>query len=89
MSFNILTFGADPAGESLCTNAIHAAIKSCTEAGGGTVLIPAGKFLTGPIELKSNVQLCLDSGACLVFSDDPGVYPIVESRWRNPIFQES
>lgn len=89
MNFDITAFGADPDGESLCTHAIHAAIEACGAAGGGTVIIPAGKFLTGPIELKSNVQLCLDSGARLVFSDDPDLYPIVESRWEGaevPVF---
>jgi len=82
MQFDITAFGADPAGNSLSTGAIQTAIETCTAAGGGTVLVPAGKFLTGPIELKSNVRLCLDSGARLIFSDDPGLYPIVESRWE-------
>ncbi len=89
MNFDITAFGANPAGNSLCTNAVNAAIEACVAAGGGTVLIPSGKFLTGPIELKSNIQLRLDAGARLVFNDDPGLYPIVESRWEGaevPVF---
>lgn len=89
MDFDITAFGAVPGGESLCTNAVNAAIEACVAAGGGTVFIPSGKFLTGPIELKSNIQLRLDAGARLVFSNDPSLYPILESRWEGaevPVF---
>ena len=55
--FNILTYGADPTGVKLSTDAIQQAIDAAHNSGGGTVMIPAGIFLTGPIVLKSNVGL--------------------------------
>src|SRR6059058_1094723 len=46
-----------------CTAAIAAAIKACGDAGGGRVVIPAGNWLTGPIHLRSNIDLHLARGA--------------------------
>ena len=52
------------------------------EAGGGTVLIPEGTWLTGAIHLKSNVNLHLTEQAVLKFTDDPEDYlPVVFTRW--------
>src|SRR5207248_3772563 len=51
--------------------------------GGGTIYVPAGTFLTGPIHLESHITLYLDSGAVLKFSDDFDDYlPMVASRWE-------
>ena len=50
--FSILEYGADPTGVKLSTDAIQQAIDAAHNAGGGTVMIPAGIFLTGPIVLK-------------------------------------
>jgi polygalacturonase len=57
---------------------------SCSDEGGGTITIPAGKFeMDGPIELKSNVRLHLSDGATLVFTNDPNAYlPVVMSRYE-------
>ncbi|MCC6696463.1 MAG: glycoside hydrolase family 28 protein [Candidatus Hydrogenedentes bacterium] len=80
--FNITDFGA--VGDGLANNrqAINAAIDACTNAGGGTVLVPAGEWLTGAIQLKSNVNLHLAEGAILRFSIDPKDYlPTVFTRW--------
>ncbi|MCF8226572.1 MAG: right-handed parallel beta-helix repeat-containing protein [Bacteroidales bacterium] len=66
--YNILNFGASPG--TLCTDAIQRAVDQCHEAGGGCVTIPAGTFITGTIELKSNVELWLDQGAILKGSED-------------------
>jgi polygalacturonase len=54
--FNILDYGAVAGGVTLSTSAINNAINACTQAGGGTVLVPSGTFLTGAITLKSNVN---------------------------------
>jgi polygalacturonase len=75
--FDILDYGAHPDGETLSTSAIQSAINACYEAGGGEVLIPQGKFLTGTIVLKDNVFLNLDPMAVLLGSKniddyDPG-----------------
>ena len=55
-TLNVLDFGADNTGVALATEAIQKAIDECTEAGGGTVVIPAGIYTTGPLTLKSNVR---------------------------------
>jgi len=81
-TFNVTEFGAVPEGITSCTQAFAAAVNTCSEAGGGTVYVPAGKFLTGPIRLKSNINLHLDPGAELIFSNDISEYPVVESRWE-------
>ncbi|OAM87217.1 glycoside hydrolase family 28 protein [Termitidicoccus mucosus] len=51
------------------TAAFAAAIKACAEAGGGRVLVPPGEWHTGPIHLRSNIDLHLSDGAEIVFSD--------------------
>jgi polygalacturonase len=81
-NFNVTEFGAIPDGVTSCTKAFASAINRCSEAGGGTVYVPAGKFLTGPIILKSNINLNLDAGATLIFSNDITEYPVVNSRWE-------
>jgi polygalacturonase len=81
--FNILDYGAKPDGSTSSTNAIRAAIKDCAKAGGGTVWIPAGTFVTGSIEMVSNLTLHIDSGATLRFVAERSEYPIVEhSRYE-------
>ena len=79
--FNILDYGAVPDGQTKNTEAIRKTIEVCKAAGGGTVWIPAGRFLTGPIVLASNITLHLDAGAHVLFSTDPDDYPTVWGRW--------
>ena len=69
-TYNVRDFGAKGDGQTLDTAALQAAINTCNGDGGGTVLVPAGNFLTGTIELKSNVTLHLSPQACLLGSDD-------------------
>ena len=68
--FNIKDYGAVGNGQSLNTESINKAINACAEAGGGTVLVPAGRFLTGTVQLKSNVTLFLDKDAALMATGD-------------------
>src|SRR4051794_11796742 len=63
--FNILKFGARVGGEFDCREAINKAIDACSKAGGGRVVVPSGVFLTGAVQLKSNVNLYLAKGATL------------------------
>jgi polygalacturonase len=65
--FNILDYGARNDGSARATGAIRDAIQAAKAAGGGTVFIPAGTYVTGPIELVSNLTLYIDSGATLRF----------------------
>ena len=74
LTCNICDFGALGDGKALNTDAIQAAIDACTAAGGGRVAVPAGKFLSGTLCLKSNVELHLES-AELIASLDPADMP--------------
>ncbi|HMP83339.1 MAG TPA: glycoside hydrolase family 28 protein [Verrucomicrobiota bacterium] len=67
--FDVTKFGAVEGGTQKVTEAFAAAIDACARAGGGRVIVPAGKFLTGPVHLKSNVELHLADGAEIIFSD--------------------
>jgi hypothetical protein len=69
-SYNIRDFGAKGDGKTLDTAALQAAIDACTRDGGGTVLVPAGTFVIGTTELKSNVTLHLAASAVLLGSGD-------------------
>jgi polygalacturonase len=80
--FNITDFGAMADGQTLCTEAFAAAVSACKAAGGGTIYVSSGSYLTGPIHLQSNLTLHLDAGARLLFSRDSSVYPIIVSRWE-------
>ncbi len=81
-TFNITEYGAKDDGTTKNTNAFKKAIEACSAAGGGRVTVPPGKWLTGAIHLKSNVNLHLEEGAEIHFSDDPGDYlPVVFTRW--------
>ena len=81
-TFNIMDYGADATGIELSTAAIQGAIDACTEAGGGTVIIPAGVYVTGPIVLKSNVRLYADWNSLVIFSDDFTLYPIKDALFE-------
>lgn len=73
-SFSIADFGALADGTFKNTGAFRKAIDACNAAGGGRVVVPPGQWLTGPIHLKSNVNLHLAEGAEIHFSDDPQDY---------------
>lgn len=79
---SIADYGATQGG-ALNTEAFARAISACADAGGGTVLVPPGEWLTGPIHLKSNINLHLDDNARVVFSAKPEQYlPVVLTRWE-------
>jgi polygalacturonase len=81
-TFNIKSFGAVNDGVTLNTASINKAITACSQKGGGVVLVPGGLWLTGPIELKSNVNLHINRDAVLMFSADFNQYPIVEGYYE-------
>ena len=84
-SFNIVNYGAVGDGKALNTVAIQKTIDACAAAGGGTVLVPAGNFVFGPITLASRVNLHLDQGATLLISDDLATYPLKSKRYLDCI----
>jgi len=73
-TFDVTRFGASARSDVVQAAAIRAAIAACAAAGGGRVVVPAGRFVTGPIVLRSNVNLHLLDGAMLAFSQDPRAY---------------
>src|SRR6516162_992911 len=66
--FSILEFGAVGDGRFSNTGAFQETIAACRRAGGGEVVVPSGRFLSGPIELESNMALVLDKGATILAS---------------------
>ncbi len=76
--FSIVDFGAVENGSTLNTQAIAAAIEAAHGSGGGRVVVPAGAWLTGPIHLRSRIELHLEEGTELRFSQNPDDYlPVV------------
>ncbi len=81
--FDLKEFGGVADGEFDNTEVFAEAISSCHQAGGGTIVVPAGEWFTGPIHFKSNVHLKLEKGAVISFSDDFEDYlPVVFTRWE-------
>jgi polygalacturonase len=81
-TFNIANYGARADGVTLNTEPIDKAIAECSRSGGGVVLVPAGFWLTGPIVLRSGVNLHIDRAAILQFTDDFSQYPLVKGNWE-------
>jgi polygalacturonase len=79
---SIIKHGAIADGVTLNTASINAAITAMHKKGGGVVKIPAGIWLTGPVELKSNVNLYLQANALLQFTKDFSQYELVASNWE-------
>ncbi|OXA90481.1 glycoside hydrolase family 28 protein [Flavobacterium hercynium] len=80
--YSIKNYGAVADGKTLNTEAFRKAIKACTENGGGKVLVPNGKYLTGSIHLENNVNLHLEDKAEILFSTDPKNYPLVHTSFE-------
>ena len=81
--FNITDYGAVADNQTDCTDAFSKAISAAHDAGGGRVIVPAGTFLTGPIHLKSYVNLHVSKGAVINFFVEPEKYmPVVYSRFE-------
>lgn len=72
-------FGAVGNGIDLCTDAFSKAIDALEKKGGGRLVVPHGVWFTGPIVLKSNINLHLEKGAVILFSPDVDLYPLVET----------
>lgn len=81
-SVNIKDFGAVNGGDVLNTKAFTDAIDAVSKKGGGKVIIPPGIWLTGPIILKSNIELHAQTGALIKFSTDKTLYPIIETSFE-------
>lgn len=81
-TINILSYGAKNDGITLNTKSINSAIQAMSKKGGGVVVIPAGLWLSGPVELKSNVNLHLQKNSLLQFTKDFKQYELVKGNWE-------
>jgi polygalacturonase len=80
---DVAKYGGVGDGTTDNTGAFAQAVADCFSRGGGRVVVPAGTFLTGPIELKSNINLYVPAGSTIKFSTDPTKYlPVVEVSWE-------
>ncbi|MBQ9604139.1 MAG: glycoside hydrolase family 28 protein, partial [Firmicutes bacterium] len=82
VDYVITSYGAVGDGRTKNTEAFAKAIADCNANGGGRVVVPAGMWLTGPIELKSNIDLHLEKGAVIMFSADFDDYPLINTSFE-------
>lgn len=82
LALNVRDVGAAGDGQANDTRALQAALDACAGAGGGTVVVPAGSYVTGALFLHDNITLHLEAGATLLGSEDPADYPVTSSRWE-------
>ena len=83
VDFDIRRYGAVGDGRTDNSKAFAAAIQACFAAGGGRVLVTGGDYLTGPIHLRSNINLHIEEGAKIRFITNPKAYlPAVFTRWE-------
>ena len=75
-------FGGVGDGITLNTEAFAKAIDALSKKGGGKLVVPQGVWHTGPIVLKSNIELHLKSGAVILFAADESLYPIIETSFE-------
>src|SRR5690606_16066466 len=81
-TFYVEQYGAKPDGITLNTKSINNTIEACSKNGGGVVFLGGGVWLTGPIQLKSNVNLHLKRDAILLFTKDKSQYKLIEGNWE-------
>lgn len=81
-SFVITQYGAVGDGHTTNTQVFANVIKACADAGGGRVVVPPGIWLTGPIQLESNINLHIQKGALILFSDQFDDYPLIQTSWE-------
>jgi polygalacturonase len=84
MQFEVAAFGAIADGQTLTTQHLQSAIDAAARAGGGTVIIPAGNYVTGTLWLRSNITLHLEAGATLLGSQNFDDFPHWSSQWEGP-----
>lgn len=82
-TYNIIDYGAETGNQESISKALSQAIDKACNTGGGRVIVPRGEWITGPVHLKSGVNLHLMEGAVLLFSDNPSDYlPAVHTSWE-------
>ena len=82
---SLTQYGAKGDGKTLCTEAFSRAIDELSRQGGGRLSVPQGVWFTGPIVLKSHVNLHLEKGAVILFSGDMNLYPVIETNYEGEL----
>ena len=82
---SLTRYGAKGDGKTLCTEAFSKAIDELSRQGGGRLSVPQGVWFTGPIVLKSHVDLHLEKGAVILFSGDMDLYPVIETNYEGEL----
>ena len=82
LSVSIQDFGGNGNGTFLNTEAFAAAIEHLSSKGGGHLVVPAGVWRTGPIEIKSNIDLHVEHGAVVVFDPSLDLYPVINTSFE-------
>ncbi len=85
-TFSLKDFGPKGDGVALDTEAFHRAVAACEGAGGGTLVVPAGRYLTGPLDLCSRLNLRLEADAVILFAQDPGT-SAADGKKPRPLLQ--
>ncbi len=86
--YNVRNYGATGDGKTLDSPAINKAIETAAAAGGGTVYLPAGTYLSGSIRLKSNIHLLIDAGAILLGAPQSMKAYDEEEPFQGPAWQD-
>lgn len=82
VSLNVREFGAAGDGATRDTSALQRALDRCGVFGGGEVVVPAGNYLTGALQLRSHTRLRFEDGAILTGTADFADYPVTQVRWE-------
>ena len=80
--FNVRDFGAVADGLTKDTRAFQRALDACAVSGGGEVIVPAGKYMIGSLQLGHRTTLRLEKDSILSGSPDPEDYPMIDIRWE-------
>lgn len=86
--FKLKDFGAVGDDATMNTAAIQKAIDTCAAAGGGRIIVGPGNFFTGPFHLASNIDLNLQPGARILFSNNPKDFKVTNNRFQDCILAE-
>jgi polygalacturonase len=81
-SFNIRDFGAIGDGTNKDTVAFQKALDACAVSGGGEVIVPAGKYLIGSVQIGNRTILRLETNSVIIGSGDTNDYPMMDIRWE-------
>src|SRR5450432_688962 len=81
-TFNVRDFGAVGDGTNKDTVAFQKALDTCAVSGGGDVLVPAGNYLIGSIQIGTRTILRLETNSVLIGSSDTNDYPMIDVRWE-------